>query len=112
MLVMNSFFQKSWDIIKDIFEKIQNNDPFSYSSSIAYSTIFSLPAVLIIIIRVATYFYSDEAVTGQLYPQLAGLLGKESALTIRCWIYSYSSRNRYLASECYNSFSFHTERIK
>jgi membrane protein len=83
MLVMNSFFQKSWDIIKDIFEKIQNNDPFSYSSSIAYSTIFSLPAVLIIIIRVATYFYSDEAVTGQLYPQLAGLLGKESALTIQ-----------------------------
>lgn len=80
---MKSFFRKTWDILKDINEKIQNNDPFSYSASIAYSTIFSLPAVLIIIVRIASYFYSDEAVNGELYGQLSGLVGKKSSLMIQ-----------------------------
>ncbi|HYG37795.1 MAG TPA: YihY/virulence factor BrkB family protein [Cytophagales bacterium] len=80
---MKKFFTNAWSIIKDINEKIQNNDPFSYSASIAYSTIFSLPAVLIIIIRITSYFYSDEAVSGELYDQLSGFVGEKSSLTIQ-----------------------------
>ena len=56
-----------------------NRDPFRESSVIAYSAIFSLPGLLVLVISIAGYFFGEDAVTGRMRNQIAQTLGPESA---------------------------------
>ncbi len=72
-----------WEILKDVFNRFIEDNPMLYAASIAFYTIFSLPAALIIIIAVAGEFFAREAVTGELYFQIEGLVGSESAKEVQ-----------------------------
>ncbi len=72
-----------WHILKDVFNRFVEDNPMLYAASIAFYTIFSLPAALIIIIAVAGEFFAKEAVTGELYYQIRGLVGPESAKEVQ-----------------------------
>ena len=54
------------------------HDSFSYASSIAFSTIFSLPAILIISLSIGSTFYEKQLVQQELINQIGSLIGKES----------------------------------
>ncbi|GAB4094134.1 YihY/virulence factor BrkB family protein [Flaviaesturariibacter terrae] len=60
------------------------------SASLAYYTIFSLAPLLIVIISVAGFFLGQEAVSGQLFGQISGIVGKASAAQIQEMIRSAS----------------------
>ena len=49
------------------------------SASLAYSTIFALPGLLIIIIWLTTVFYGKEIIEGTIHDQIAGFVGKNAA---------------------------------
>jgi membrane protein len=70
-------------IIKQTFIAFISNRVFKLSAALAYYTIFSLPAMLIIIISVSELFYGREAIEGTLYHQIAGLIGSDAALQIQ-----------------------------
>lgn len=53
------------------------------SAALAYSTIFSLPPMLLLIIIVGGTFYGEQAITGQLFGQLKDFMGEEAALQIQ-----------------------------
>lgn len=53
------------------------------SAALSYYTIFSLPPLLIIIISICGYFFGDEAVRGEIFWQIKGLVGNEAALHIQ-----------------------------
>lgn len=72
-----------WQIIKDVFNRFIEDNPMLYAANIAFYTIFSLPAALIIIIAIAGEFFAKEAVTGELYHQIKGLIGPESAKEVQ-----------------------------
>lgn len=72
-----------WKIIKDVFNRFIEDNPMLYAANIAFYTIFSLPAALIIIIAIAGNFFAKEAVTGELYLQIRGLVGPESAKEVQ-----------------------------
>lgn len=72
-----------WNIIKDVFNRFVEDNPMLYAASIAFYTIFSLPAALIIIIAIAGNFFAKEAVTGELYFQIKGLVGPDSAQEVQ-----------------------------
>jgi len=74
---------KYWEIIKEVFNRFIEDNPMLYAANIAFYTIFSLPAALIIIIAVAGKFFAKEAVTGELYQQIRGLVGPSSAAEIQ-----------------------------
>jgi membrane protein len=53
------------------------------SAALSYYTIFSLPPLLIIIISLAGFFFGEEAVSGQLFHQIKGLAGENTAMQIQ-----------------------------
>lgn len=72
-----------WSIVKQSFLDFSENKVLKLSAALAYYTIFSLPAMLIIIISVSDIFYGREAVEGTLYHQIAGFVGTEAAIQMQ-----------------------------
>lgn len=70
-------------IAKDVWERFLEDNPMLYAASIAFYTIFSLPATLLIIVAVAGRFFAQDAVTGELYEQIRDFVGSKSALEIQ-----------------------------
>jgi len=66
-------------ILKASASEFSNNNSFRHSAALSYYTIFSLPPLLLIVITLASAVYGNEAVTGQVYGQLKGFVGAESA---------------------------------
>jgi membrane protein len=52
-------------------------------AALAYYTLFSLAPLLIIVIAVAGFVFGQEAVHGEIFGQLQGLLGDEGATTVQ-----------------------------
>ncbi len=53
------------------------------SASLSYYTIFSLPPLSIIILSIAGFFFGKDAVRGQFFGQINGMVGNEAALQIQ-----------------------------
>ena len=53
------------------------------AASLSYYTVFSIGPMLLIIMSLAGIFYGQEAVQGQLYGQIKGLVGSEAAAQIQ-----------------------------
>src|SRR5699024_5412440 len=68
-----------WKIIKQSAYKFIEDDSMTYSASIAFYTIFSLPAIFIITITIAGSLYNDQIVRDALLEQIQNLSGSESA---------------------------------
>ncbi len=90
------FFSTMWSIIKQSFSDFIDNRVLKLSAALAFYTIFSLPAMLIIIISVSDIFWGREAIEGTLYSQISGFVGTEAAIqiqqTIRNAALSYESK--------------------
>ena len=72
-----------WTILKQSFSDFIDNKVFKLSAALAFYTIFSLPAMLIIIISVSDIFYGRAAIEGTLYHQIAEFVGSEAAIQIQ-----------------------------
>jgi membrane protein len=77
-----SVFRKTWRILRQTVLNFFQDDSFSYASSIAFYTIFSLPAILIISLSIGATFYERDVVQRELINQVGRLIGKESAANI------------------------------
>ena len=72
-----------WAITKQSFIDFIDNKVFKLSAALAFYTIFSLPAMLIIIISVSDIFYGRAAVEGTLYHQISNFVGADAAMQIQ-----------------------------
>lgn len=85
-----------WSITRQSFSDFIDNKVLKLSAALAFYTVFSLPAMLIIIISVSDIFYGREAIEGTLYKQISGFVGTEAAIqiqhTIRNAALSHDSR--------------------
>lgn len=70
---------KYWNILKTTFKEFSFQDAMSYSSSIAFYLMFSLPAILIISISIAGFVYDSEVASRTLIQQFETFFGDESA---------------------------------
>ncbi|HZB13604.1 MAG TPA: YihY/virulence factor BrkB family protein [Chryseolinea sp.] len=77
-----NFLRSTWDIIKQTVLNFFQDDSFSYASSIAFYTIFSLPAILIISLSIGSTFYERDVVQQELVNQVARLIGEKSAADV------------------------------
>ena len=69
--------------MKASFHEFIEDDAIKLSASLSYYTIFSLPPLLIIIISLCGIFFGEEAVRGELFGQINGLVGNNVALQIQ-----------------------------
>ncbi len=80
---MKLFFKTMWSVLKKSFSDFMEKRVLKLSAALAFYTIFSLPAMLIIIISVSDIFYGREAIEGTLYHQISGFIGSEAAMQIQ-----------------------------
>jgi membrane protein len=70
-------------LLSQTVQEFINDKAIKLSAALSYYTIFSLPPLLIIIIGLCGYFFGAEAVRGEVFWQINGLVGKEAALQIQ-----------------------------
>lgn len=71
---MSKFFKKAYLLIHQTVVTFQHNDPVIYAAAIAFFTIFSLPSVLIIIVKVLGSFISQSQIQENLATQMEELI--------------------------------------
>src|SRR5699024_8095917 len=75
--------KKIWKLLKETVSNFMGNDPMIYSAAIAFYTIFSLPAIILIMIAIASLIFGKDNVSGQLYNEISQAIGSDSAQTIQ-----------------------------
>lgn len=66
-------------MVKDSGSEFMENNSFRLAGALAFNAIFSIPPLLIIIIRAAGYFWGEEAVSGELSAQISTAVGASAA---------------------------------
>ncbi|EJF10538.1 MULTISPECIES: YihY/virulence factor BrkB family protein [Pontibacter] len=80
---MQKKLKTTWELTKQTFKKFFDDNPLDYAAIIGFYTIFSLPAVLIITIRIAGAAFGQDAVRGEVVNQVGGIMGRNSASQIQ-----------------------------
>ncbi len=82
---MGSFKNKladQWSILKKTGIAWNAADPFREAAIVSYYAIFSIPALLVIIISAAGFFFGREAVSGHISQQIGSAMGTDAAKQI------------------------------
>lgn len=77
-----SFFANLWTITKSTAKQWMKADPFRQSAVVAYYAVFSIPALLVIIIAIAGLVFGEEAVRGEISGQIQRALGHDTAESV------------------------------
>lgn len=70
-------------LLKESLLGFIDDNAIKLSAALSYYTIFSLAPLLIIIISLSGIFFGDEAVSGEIFGQISGLVGNEAAQQIQ-----------------------------
>jgi len=73
------YLKDLWKITKNTFTAWMKADPFRQSAVIAYYAVFSIPALLVIIIACAGFAFGREAVQGEISGQISAAIGTDAA---------------------------------
>ncbi len=79
-----------WPAFKRTIQQFSENNTLRLAAALAYTAAFSLPSLLIVVISVAAVVFGEEAVTGQVFAQLQGLLGADAAAGIQKTIVQFN----------------------
>lgn len=71
-----------YKLIRDTIKGFEHDNPMVYGASIAFYTIFSMPAILIFMVFIAEIFFGQKAVEGTLYGYIEDFVGSDSAQQI------------------------------
>ncbi len=71
-----------WQVLRETVDAWVDDDASSMGAALSYYTVFSLAPLLLIVIAVAGLLFGQEAVRGELFDQLRGLMGPEAAAAI------------------------------
>ncbi len=74
---------KTGRLLKDTFIGFIDDNAIKLAASLSYYTIFALPPLLIVIISLCGIFLGKDAVRGEIFGQINGLVGNEAALQIQ-----------------------------
>ena len=83
MLKKKSFFAELWSIAKITAREWAGADPFRQSAAVAYYAVFSIPALLVIIVAVAGLIFGEEVVRGEISAQIKLALGQDTGEAIQ-----------------------------
>jgi membrane protein len=80
---VKQIFKKYWEILVDAGSGFANDKGMKLSGSLAYSTIFSLPPMLLLVIIFGGTFYGQDALQGKIFTELKDIVGSNTALQIQ-----------------------------
>ncbi len=79
-------FKNLFSVTKKTFSGFMENKIMKLSASLAYTTIFAMAPLLIMILFLCTIFLQKEAVEGTIYNQIKGFVGSASAEQVQSMI--------------------------
>jgi len=82
------------EVVKSAFGGFTDHKVTKISGSLAYYTVFSMGPLLVVIISLCGIFLDKEAAQGQIFDQLKGFLGSETALQLQDIIQKASIGNK------------------
>jgi len=82
-LQIQSTSKKIWYLFTETVEGFIDDNCMKLGAALSFYTIFSLPPLLIIMISLSGVFFGTEAVRGELFGQINGLVGNAAALQIQ-----------------------------
>ncbi len=68
-----------WRLLKRAGKQWNAKDPWRESAIIAYYSIFSFPGLLLVIITLAGYFFSENRISGYINEQISNAIGENTA---------------------------------
>lgn len=71
-----------WKLLKDSSVSFIGDDMLTHAAAISYYTVFSLPAMLLIVLWTAAQFYKEAAVHEAIFQKITSLLGEQAAKLI------------------------------
>lgn len=75
---------KDWkSVIMDTLQGLGRHNATKLSGSLSYSTIFSLPPMLLLLTVIGGAVYGQDAVSGKIYMELKDLLGGDTAMQVQ-----------------------------
>jgi membrane protein len=77
------FFGSLGGIFKDAFKGFSDDKVLKLSGSLAYTMVFSMGPLILIIITTSSFFFGREAIEGRIYGQLEGFMGHDTALQLQ-----------------------------
>lgn len=80
---MKKGIKKVMSFIVKLGKEFLQDNVTKYSASLAYYTVFSLAPLIVIIVSVSGFLFGREAMQGEIYQQLKGLVGNEAAIQIQ-----------------------------
>ncbi len=89
---MKQYIQNLLEISKVTWKSWMKAGPFRQSAVIAYYAVFSMPALLVIVITCAGFAFGQEAAQGQVSAQVGEILGSENAKQIEQMIITMSQQ--------------------
>jgi membrane protein len=69
----------TFSYIRQVFKEFSADNILKYSASLAYYTVFSIAPLLVIITTLSGIFFGQEAIKGEVFDQLKGLVGSVAA---------------------------------
>lgn len=87
-MAIKRFFVNFWTLLKDSYNGFTNDRCLKLSAALAYYTVFSLAPLLVLVISLISFFYGREAIQGQIFSQINGLVGNQAAAQIQDMIKS------------------------
>lgn len=85
---IKKFFSDLWVVLKDSFDGFMNDRCLKLSAALAYYTVFSLAPLLVLVISLASVFFGEDAIRGEIFSQINGLVGNDAARQIQDMIKS------------------------
>lgn len=80
---MKKKIKNVYSYLKQVFTEFAEDNILKYSASLAYYTVFSIAPLLIIIISIFGALFGREAIQGDVYKQIKGLVGNDAAVQIQ-----------------------------
>ncbi|CAN5834744.1 YihY/virulence factor BrkB family protein [soil metagenome] len=82
-LVFPSYVRLMYEVIWRSIQEWIHHRAASKGAALAFYTLFSMAPILVLVLAIAGFFYGKQAAQGELFNQLQGLVGRNSAEAIQ-----------------------------
>jgi membrane protein len=72
-----------WKLLKTAGIEFMDDNAIKLSAALSYYTIFAIPPLLILIIAICGFFFGADAIRGEIFGQIRGLVGDNAALQVQ-----------------------------
>lgn len=77
------FFKDIWTLLVATYNGFSNDRCLKLSAALAYYTVFALAPLLVLLISITSVFFGEEAIQGEIFSQINGLVGNQAAKQIQ-----------------------------